>query len=56
MNHVRDCNNKVCSDFVEFDENLQIRILGVLEDILLMLKNGIVENFVQETNILIVDF
>ena len=50
VNHVRGCVNSVLSkrDFIR--KNLNFRALGVFDDISLMVKDGNVENLIQEAN------
>ena len=48
LNHVRDCVIIVLTECDNFDENLQIRVLGVIDDISLMVIDGKVGNLVQE--------
>ena len=53
LNHRRDCIFDILSKCDHIDENLHIRVLGVIDDLSLMFMVGNVENLVHETNNLI---
>ena len=51
MNHVRDCISDLLSKCDHIDENIQIKVLDVIDDIVLMVIDRNVENLVQEIKI-----
>ena len=56
LDHVRDCISESLSKCDHIDENAHIKVLGFIDDILLMVFDGNVENINHEKNNLRVGF